>query len=158
MNEKCNRTYTTIYSQPSIEALENLVNEFLNTFGIPKTINDLFNYGVFCKPQNYANFNYGYGVDGNYDFEIPATLTSLTTPNAEKLDYVKTVINLILDDYMKKPEWMTFVEMNQVCDRYGQAPSTFLYIRAKDNIYSKLADRLIEFLYSPNMNMTMVKA
>ena len=66
---KCVRDYTVINSQPSIEALEKLISDFFGTFGMVETIDDLFYYGVFCKPQNYDNFEFD--ITENYDFDIP---------------------------------------------------------------------------------------
>ena len=53
---------------------------------------------------------------------------------------------------------MKWVEMNMVCDEFDQPPSTFLRIIAKEPQYEALAQRLIEFLYSPNLTITMAKA
>lgn len=152
--EVCVKDYTVIYSQPSIEALENLVNEFFNLFGIVNTIDDLFYYGVFCKPQNYANF---YDADCDYDFEIPDIILSDCESESSKIDYVEGVMESIMKKEIEKPEWMKYVELNMDCNEYGQAPSTFLNIIPKTKRYTKLAQRLIEFLYSPNMVISMVE-
>ena len=154
--EKCIKDYTVINSQPSIEALENLMADFFGTFGLIETIDDLFYYGVFCKPQNYANYQFDFNED--YGFDIPYILTAPCTKDKEKIDFVEKIINQILRKEIKKPEWMKWVEMNMVCDEFGQPPSTFLKIVAKKPQYEALAQRLIEFLYSPNLTITMVYA
>ena len=59
---------------------------------------------------------------------------------------------------IEKPSWMIYVEMEEVCNEYEQAPSTFLYIEVKDSKYQILADKLINFLYSPNLITTLVNA
>lgn len=154
--DKCYRDYTVINSQPSIEALENLMTEFFDTFGLTDKIEDIFYYGVFLKPQNYANFEF---EDCDLcDFEVPYTLTAECTKYDEKLDYVNGIINKILKKEIKKPEWMKYIEMNMTCNAYGQAPSSFLNIIPKEEKYQKLAERLLEFLYSPNLTITMCKA
>ena len=155
MNE-CVRDYTVINSQPSIEALEKLISDFCSTFGIVETIDDLFYYGVFCKPQNYANFKFD--ITENYDFDIPYNIMNYQANEEEKIDYVKKLINQIMKKEITKPEWMKYVEMNASCNEYDQAPSTFLQIIPKENQYEALAQRLIEFLYSPNLTITMLKA
>ena len=155
MNE-CVRDYTVINSQPSIEALEKLISDFCSTFGMAETIDDLFYYGVFCKPQNYANFEFG--ITEVYDFDIPYNITNCQAKEEEKIDYVKKLINQIMRKEITKPEWMKYVEMNASCNEYNQAPSTFLQIIPKENQYKLLAQRLIEFLYSPNLTITMIKA
>lgn len=153
---KCVRDYTVINSQPSIEALEKLISEFFDTFGMVETIDDLFYYGVFCKPQNYANFEFD--ITEVYDFDIPYNITNCQAKEEEKIDYVKKLINQIMRKEITKPEWMKYVEMNASCNEYNQAPSTFLQIIPKENQYETLAQRLIEFLYSPNLTITMLKA
>lgn len=153
---KCVRDYTVINSQPSIEALEKLISEFFDTFGMVETIDDLFYYGVFCKPQNYANFEFD--ITEVYDFDIPYNITNCQAKEEEKIDYVKKLINQIMRKEITKPEWMKYVEMNASCNEYNQAPSTFLQIIPKESQYKLLAQRLIEFLYSPNLTITMIKA
>ena len=153
---KCVRDYTVVNSQPSIEALEKLISDFCSTFGIVETIDDLFYYGVFCKPQNYANFKFD--ITENYGFDIPSNITNSQAKEEEKIDYVKKLINQIMRKEITKPEWMKYVEMNASCNEYNQAPSTFLQIIPKENQYETLAQRLIEFLYSPNLTITMIKA
>ena len=155
MNE-CVRDYTVINSQPSIEALEKLISDFCSTFGMAETIDDLFYYGVFCKPQNYANFEFN--ITEVYDFDIPYNITNCQAKEEEKIDYVEKLINQIMRKEITKPEWMKYVEMNASCNEYNQAPSTFLQIIPKESQYERLAQRLIEFLYSPNLLITMVKA
>ena len=152
---KCVRDYTVINSQPSIEALEKLISDFCSTFGMVETIDDLFYYGVFCKPQNYANFEFD--IKENYGFDIPYNIMNCQATE-EKIDYVKKLINQIMRKEITKPEWMKYVEMNASCNEYNQAPSTFLQIIPKEKQYEVLAQRLIEFLYSPNLTITMVKA
>ena len=155
-SNKCVRDYTVINSQASIEALKNLISNFLDTFGMIETIDDLFYYGVFCKPQNYAN--YKFDITENYGFDIPYNLTNPEAKDSEKVDYVKMIIRQIMHKEINKPEWMKWVEMNTDCNEYGQAPSTFLQIEAKEPQYEAMAQRLIEFLYSPNLLITMVKS
>lgn len=150
--EFCVKDYTVIYSQPSIEALKKLINVFFNTFGIINTIDDIFYYGVFCKPQNYVNF---YDSDCEYDFEVPEVLTSECPSEEEKLAYVNFTMHQIMKKEISKPEWMKYVELNMDCNEYGQAPSTFLNITPKDKKYEILSKSLIEFLYSPNLVITM---
>ena len=152
---KCVRDYTVVNSQPSIEALEKLMSAFFATFGMAETIDDLFYYGVFCKPQNYANFEFD--IKENYGFDIPYNIMNCQATE-EKIDYVKKLINQIMRKEITKPEWMKYVEMNTICNKYGQAPSTFLQIIPKESKYKALAQMLIEFLYSPNLLITMVKA
>lgn len=152
----CYNDYTVIYSQPCIEHFEKLVSEISHTFGLVETMNDMFYYGVFCKPQNYANFYFD--VSENYGFEIPALIMSCETNESERIDYVKKIISKISHKEIKKPEWMKYIEMTVNSNEFGQSPSTFLYIEPKEEKYRKLGERLIDFLYSPNLTITMLKS
>jgi len=154
---KCVIDYTVINSQPSIEALDKLIYEFFwVTQGVSYRIDDIYYYGVFFKPQNYVNFNFCESVD--YDFEIPEVLTSECSTDNGKLAFVNKVIKQIMHKEITKPEWMKYIEMNMNCNEFGMHPSTFLYLEAKDSKYNSITDRLIEFLYSANLTMTMLNA
>ena len=86
---KCVRDYTVVNSQPSIEALEKLMSAFFATFGMVETIDDLFYYGVFCKPQNYANFKFD--ITENYDFDIPYNIMNYQANEEEKITKLKAL-------------------------------------------------------------------
>lgn len=151
----CFVDYTTVYSQPSIEALENLMKDFFGTFGLAETIEDLFYYGVFFKPNNYAN--YVFDIREDYGFEIPKQLTEEDCMAKSRYEYVEMIIDKVLKKEIEKPEWMKYIELNMTCDEFDRAPSTFLYILPKQKQYEALAQRLTEFLYSPNLLITMIK-
>jgi hypothetical protein len=151
----CYKDYTTVNSQPSIEALENLMSKFFDTFGMTYNIDDLFYYGVFCKPQTYTNYHFDTSDD--YDFDIPDVLTAICSNYDEKLNYVNHIIEQVMKKEIVKPEWMKYIELNMNCNEFEQAPSTFLQIIPKQPQYEKLAQGLIDFLYSPNLLITMLK-
>lgn len=151
----CYKDYTVIYSQPCIEFFEKLISEISHTFGLVETIDDMFYYGVFCKPQNYANFYFD--ISESYGFDIPDLIMSCESKESERIDYVKKLISQIIHKEIKKPEWMKYVEMTVNSNEFEQSPSTFLYIEAKDKKYENLAKDLIDFLYSPNLTITMLK-
>ena len=156
--EKCIRDYTVIYSQPSIEALENLIKDFIGTFGLAVDIHDMFCYGVFCKNITYANYKWIASEMFLDESDVPEILYKHCATPEEKLAYVDDLIDKIMCGEVEKPEWMQFIEMDSEVNEYGLAPSTFLYIKAKEPQYEALAQRLVEFLYSPNLLITMVKA
>lgn len=179
---------TTIYSSPCIEPFEELITSIgetftciLTTLGLPELkASDLFCYGVFCKPETYANFTVNADELPN-DVIFPSILTSVCSTADERLDYVKKLIDAILcgeevevvvnpitdpctgeiieegsTTYVKqeKPDWMVYVEEETtIC---GQAPSTFLYLKAKNEDYQELGEKLINFLYSPSKLITML--
>lgn len=147
------RKFTTIYSSPSIEALRELIREFLYTFNIHgMTVDDMFYYDVFCNVNTYANFD-GWGSIPSY-IEVPEILSCECCSYEERKAYVEGLIDSILKGEIEKPEWMLFIE-SEVCEN-GFAPSTFLYIKERDKEYKKLGELLLKFLYSPNMMSTLV--
>lgn len=150
------KSFTVIYSSESVEPVKKLVNTFLDTFHCNPELNfdDLFYVGVFCKPETYANYQ---GWDEfPCDVYIPTVLTSITSTNDERLEFVdKTMNNILLGEEIK-PEWMVQVEALEMCENMF-APSTFLYLKPKDEKFVELGERLIEFLYSPNLMTTLLK-
>ena len=152
------KTITFVYSSESVEALKKLFTELRWVFGyttVPE-LNDMFYYGVFCKPNTYSNFN-GWEKAQGEGIEVPEMLTSVCPTPSEKEDFVKRTINEIIKGEIEKPEWMKYVEEESVCSCCNAAPSTFLTLIPKDEKYRTLADRLLDFLYSPNMMTTELK-
>ena len=148
------RDYTFIYSSPSVEALENLVKSFLTAFNIPNTIDEMFEYGVFCKPETYANFDLW--DEAPLNLCVPENLTSVCSKPSDRMNYVKMIIKQVIKGEIEKPEWMIYVEETKSCNEFDDAPSTFLTIIPKSEEYKDLGEKLIEFLYSPNLLITMV--
>jgi hypothetical protein len=141
---------TFVYSSNSIETLKDMLKEFFLVFNIPSvTPDDLFYYGVFCKDVTYAN--YKYWDEAPITLEIPEALTDVCHSEADRLEYVHYITNQIMKGEIKKPEWMLYVESEENCNEYEAAPSTFLYLIAKEGKYEKLATKILDFLYSPNM-------
>lgn len=152
------KTITFVYSSKSVEALKKLFTELRWVFGYTTVseLNDMFYYGVFCKSVTYANFN-GWEKAQREGIEVPEILTAMCPTPSEREDFVKRTINEIIKGEIEKPEWMEYVEEETVCSCCDVAPSTFLTLIPKDEKYQSLADRLLEFLYSPNMMTTELK-
>ena len=152
------KTITFVYSSESVEALKKLFTELRWVFGhtTVSELNDMFYYGVFCKPNTYSNFN-GWEKAQGEGIEVPEMLTSVCPTPSEREDFVKRIINEIIKGEIEKPEWMQYVEEESVCNCCNAAPSTFLTLIPKDEKYRTLADRLLDFLYSPNMMTTELK-
>lgn len=152
------KTITFIYSSESVEAIKKLFTELRGVFGytlIPE-FDDIFYYGVFCKSVTYANFN-GWEKAQREGIEVPEILTAMCPTPSEKEDFVKRIIIEIIRGEIDKPEWMKYVEEEKRCNCCDAAPSTFLMLIPKEEKYKALADRLLEFLYSPNMMITELK-
>lgn len=148
------RDYTVIYSSPSKEAFEELMKETLILFKSPLSLEDMFYYGVFCKPETYAHFKHW--EEAPIDLEVPHILTNVCSKPYEREQYVKDVIDNVLVG-KNKPEWMVYVEMEESKTEYCLAPSTFLYLYAKDDKYKLFGKKLINFLYSPNLLIKMIE-
>ena len=151
------QTLTFIYSSRSVEALKDVFAELQHVFGrnnIPD-FEDILYYGVFCKPCNYAFFKYW--DDAPDSLEIPEIITNGWSKKSEKLDYVRKTINEIMRGEIKKPEWMKYVEEEEICNQFEAAPSTFLNLLPKEEKYQGLANTFLYFLYSPNMMVTELK-
>ena len=142
---------TYVYSSACPEALSDLIDEMCITFGIPRvTINDLFYYGVFCKDVTYAN--YKYWDDAPSYLEIPEQLVAPCQTPEGRLEYVHRITNELITGVLdKKPEWMEYIEMTESCNEFDAAPSTYLYLVPKENKYKNFTEKILQFLYSPNM-------
>lgn len=141
---------TFIYSSHSVDALKEMLNEFFLLFNIPCiTPDDLFYYGVLCKDITYAN--YKYWDEAPITLEIPEILISVCSSEEDRLEYVHTIMTRVLTNEIEKPSWMLYIEMEANCNNYETPPSNFLYLKPKDGIYEKLATKILDFLYSPNL-------
>lgn len=146
-----------IYSSHSIKALKELINQFFedfNIFGI--TADDLFYYGVFCKTSTYANYPDWNKIiaDG---ITVPEILSNRCSKEKERMEFVEEVIGAVMTCEIEKPQWMTAVEENVVCNSLNQPPSTYLRLIPKEDEYKILADKIIDFLYSVNLIVKFIK-
>jgi len=131
------------YSEGSIEAVKQLVNEMLKIFGIEdKTFDDLFYADVFLK----KNYHYKDEDDEENKFGFPEDVEdSDAFINETKLKVLKKEI--------EKPEWMINAEESEGYYEYYPYP-TALELLPKDEKYSELANRLLKYLYSTNHEAT----
>lgn len=124
---------TTIftYSDGSITALKELINEMLKTFNLSYSFDDLFYADTFLAEE------YEYYEDSNFPED---------QDNRKYLDELKTKI---LKGEIEKPEWM--VKLENTPDKYSyHRRSTTLEIMPKDEKYEALAKQLYQYLYSTN--------
>lgn len=149
----CDTELTYIYSSPCISYLRELVEVISSTFSIKVGLDDMFWYGVFCNPETYAYFRYY----NRCNEEVPAILSSDCEPLSSKLSYVKGIIKQVIKGEIRKPGWMFYVEETESFNDFNDAPSTFLNIVPKDEKYMKYAEALTNFLYSPNLLVTLKK-
>ena len=140
---------TFIYSSNSVEALKDMLQEFFIVFNIPLTPDELFYYGVFCKENTYAN--YKYWDEAPVTMEIPEVFTGTCHSQEDRIEFVHYTINKVMTGEIEKPSWMLYVEMEENCNNYETAPSNYLYLIPKESKYKKLAEKILDFLYSPNL-------
>lgn len=148
--------FTCIYSSECIEPAKKLFDTFLHTFNCCEelTFDDAFWYGVFCKPETYANYEHWDLI--NVEDDYTEALQSPCATETEKLDLIESLIYQIVRGEIEKPEWMVQIEATEVCGEYELAPSTFLYLVAKEERFEELGQRLLNFLYSVNLMTTML--
>lgn len=124
---------TVIYtcSDGSLSALKELVNEMLIIFGENKTFDDIFYAGIF--------------LENNYDYEDYIEESDLEIDYTE--DYIENIKKEVLFGKISRPEWMINAEDCENC-------STILEIIPKEEIYTELANKLTNYLYSTNHEAT----
>lgn len=133
-------------SYRSVEALIGMINEMLSVFGIRNMIiEDMFNYGVFCKAETYAGFQ-DWESAINSGIEVPTELYGGCNSFDSKVSYVNQLISDILENGNDKPDWMVYVEENEKCN--GLMPSTFLVLQPVEEYFDDLGKKIIDFLYS----------
>ena len=150
------KTLSLIYSQPSLSAIEEMVDNFIYAFSEDKdmTINDIFYYGVFCATSTYANYHWEC-MATECRFDVPVIFLNACATPRDRENYVNTTIEEVMKGEIVKPEWMTFIEMELSVDEYDNQPPTFLRLIPKDEKYRHLGESIIDFLYSPNRVMVV---
>lgn len=151
--DNCKTELTYVYSSPCISYLRELIGAFNKTFYTKVDLDEMFWYGVACNAETYANFK-NYNMCG---YDVPEVLTNGITPPLGKLVYVKEILKQVIKREINKPDWMFFVEENESFNKFSDSPSTFLILIPKDEKYKKLGEALTNFLYSPNMLITLKK-
>lgn len=144
MNDNC-CVYLELNSYNSDEALVNMINEFLNAFGITDyTIDDMFYHGVFFKPDTYANYSDWPDV---HDFDIPSVLTDSCSTESERIAFVEREISRTIREKLPDhPTWMFYIEEQAMC--HGLMPSEYLVIEPVTARFRQLGEFILEFLYS----------
>ena len=120
---------TTIftYSEGSLLALKELVNEMLKTFEKTEKFDDIFYAEVFLED----NYNY-------IDFSEKLDLISMDYDDIERIKHQ------ILTREIRKPNWM--VDAEDYCD--DNYRETVLEIIPKEEKYENIAKLLLRYLYS----------
>lgn len=149
----CKTELTYIYSSPCISYLRELVASMQSTFSIKDELDNMFWYGVACNVDTYANYKYY----NRCTEEVPDILTNPCQSISSKMDYVKGTVEKVIKREIVKPGWMFHVEEYAAFNKFEDSPSTFLYLIPKDEKYTKFGEALTNFLYSPNLMITLKK-
>lgn len=142
------------YSEGSIDACKELINEIFKTFGVDKKCDDVFILTLLAEDFEiyYEYFENEYDDEGEEDGgeEDEKGLISedeLQQLNVDKREkYIESLIEDIYNGKVEKPKWMLKAE--QKTNYYDLSPSTSLYIVSKEPQFEKLAKLIKEFLYS----------
>lgn len=151
--ENCKTELTYVYSSPCISYLRGLFDILKSTFSIKKELDDMFWYGVMCNAKTYANYKH---YEDCHE-KVPSILLNEFESSDAKIIYVKGIMKEVIKREIDKPGWMFFVEENESFNEFTDAPSTFLYLIPKEERFKKLGEALTNFLYSPNLLVTLKK-
>lgn len=151
--DNCKTELTYVYSSPCISYLRELIEAFNTTFYSKIDLDKMFWYGVVCNVETYAYYKHY----NRCPHTVPNVLMDETIGLSKKYEYVQEMITLVIKREVDKPEWMFFVEENETFNEFSDAPSTFLVLIPKNEKYRKLGEALTNFLYSPNMLITLKK-
>lgn len=130
-------------SDGCIEPAKELVQEFLNTMGIDKSVDDMFYFDSFMDPSDY----FDYFEDFNKD-EIKSSGYQLVNLGyREKKKEIEKIFKKVVSGEIDRPQWMIDAE-NAESDDWGSYYESDLYISPREQKYEKLAKALKGFLYS----------
>lgn len=137
---------TTIYtnSDNCIEPAKELVQEFLNTFGIDKKVDDIFTFDSFMDIEEYCDFLIDYDPE-----EYDNIFKDLGWEERDKK--MELIIESIVQNNIKKPDWMNDAENSKIGD-YDSGYDSRLYIFTKEDKYKALGDKIKNFLYSTDID------
>ncbi len=162
---------TTIYtfSDNSLKAFEEMVDEFFKAFGLNYKCSDVFTSFLSFDDGEDTYVDYllsCFGCDKNEPVEDEPSLydeedDDVNKDSLNKLDIpkkyrhpktcsssVKALIKDIISGRANMPDWFVKLEKKVLSNSREYGPGTTLHIAAKDPKYEKLAKLVFKFLYS----------
>lgn len=130
------------YSEGSLQAVKDLVNEMLKVFNQNLTFDDLFYAGIFVGDDYYFE---------SEDFPQFEDIKDYKEIEKLQREYLSNLKLQILKDEIEKPNWVIEVEKLERCD---YPIGTYLELAVKDEKYSELANKLLKYLYSTDHEAT----
>jgi hypothetical protein len=132
---------TEIYTDETatVEACKEMVEEFARVFGLTETFDEMFYSGWVLDDWEYTqNSGWAFQDIDPDDEEAVAKFAAI--------DMYGTIRQVIAGE-IEKPQWMRKIEMEY---SYHVSPSNRkFYITAKEPKYAALAERIKQFLASP---------
>lgn len=141
---------TTIYtySENSIDALKELVDEFFKSFNIDKKCDDIFQISLEKNDESFLDDCIDWldsASDDNVLYKIPKKFLNEETCEEELANLIKS----IKSGAVQKPKWFKIME-EEIEENRSLPAETFIKIQVKDKKYEKLAKLIFDFLYSTN--------
>jgi hypothetical protein len=150
------------YSDASPQACEEMIDEIFKTFGIDKKCSDVFRLTVLAEDAYiYDEWKDRHEEDDDDDLdedededdeEFDDEIEEEEEEEEEEEGDVDKLMQDIIQGRSEKPSWMTEAEQEE--DGDGYAPNTTLYIVAKSPEFEKLAELIVNFLYSTRHTAT----
>ena len=142
---------TTIftYSDNSLEACREMIDEFFKALGVDKKCDDVFNLVVTMDSYSYTEYMDDEEEDDEEDEDEDEDEGSEEEEEEEESVDEKSIAKTVKDvqeGKIAKPKWM--VDAEDYAKNTDEPPETFLHISAKSPEFEKLAQLVSTFLYS----------
>ena len=128
------------YSDASLDACRNMIDEIFRVSGVDKKCDDVFSLSVALE----NNDRYHDAAAEMEQEDLPVELRGLSYRDMDKA--LDAYLDQIALGKVEKPEWMVAAEGGS--GGYDYKPSTNLNIVAKAPEYEKLTELVHKFLYS----------
>lgn len=143
------------YSEGSLKALEEMIDEFFRAFGIDKKCKDVF--WLYVGLDDFYRIKDDiYYMDDDEEEEAlkkyPKELTDKDMPDKDRGAFINKTIESVAKGEIPEPQWMR--DPKEDTDSYGLNPSTSLYIFPKDPAHEDLAKKVSRFLNSTTHEVT----
>lgn len=137
------------YSDASPQACEEMIDEIFKTLGVDKKCSDVFRLTVLAE----NSYIYDEWKDRQAEEEDDEEEDDNEDEDEdEEVSDIDKLIQDIIHGRAEKPQWMVDAEQEESDE--GYAPSTQLHIVAKSPEFEKLADLIVNFLYSTHNTAT----
>ena len=136
---------TTIftYSDNSLEACREMIDEFFKALGVDKKCDDVFNLVVTMDSYSYTEYMDDEEEDDEEDEDEGSEEEE--EESVDEKSIAKTVKD-VQEGKIAKPKWMADAE--EYAKSTDEPSETFLHISAKSPEFEKLAQLVSTFLYS----------